>query len=89
MPNTGKGQSPNSLHACVQNSAMDIRSEICEISALSTLFSRIGRFGARVCQISVATKYKLNLPAPEELNEEVARQKATLLVQLSEKGAPK
>ena len=34
-----------------------------------------------------ATKYKLNLPTPEELTEEVARQKATLMMQLSEKGA--
>ena len=33
-----------------------------------------------------ATKYKLNLPTPEELTEEVARQKATLMMQLSEKG---
>ena len=36
-----------------------------------------------------ATKYKLNLPTPEELTEEVARQKATLMMQLSEKGDAK
>ena len=36
-----------------------------------------------------ATKYKLNLPTPEELTEEVARQKATLMLQFSEKGDAK
>ena len=34
-------------------------------------------------------KDKLNLPTPEELTEEVARQKATLMMQFSEKGASK
>ena len=33
-----------------------------------------------------ATKYKLNLPTPEELTEEIARQKATLLLQLADAG---
>ena len=33
-----------------------------------------------------ATKYKLNLPTPEELTEEIARQKATLLLQLADDG---
>ncbi len=33
-----------------------------------------------------ATKYKLNLPTPEELTEEVARQRATLMMQFSEEG---
>lgn len=36
-----------------------------------------------------ATKYKLNLPTPEELTEEVARQKATLMMQFSEEGGGK
>jgi predicted nuclease of restriction endonuclease-like (RecB) superfamily len=31
-----------------------------------------------------ATKYKLNIPTPEELTEEVAKQRATLLIQLAE-----
>ncbi len=31
-----------------------------------------------------ATKYQLNIPTPEELTEEVAKQRATLLIQLAE-----
>ena len=52
-PNTGKERLQNFPHICVQNLARGIRSEICEISALSMSFSPIVRFGTRVCQISV------------------------------------